>query len=156
MTLTTTPTTTPTTGPDPAPAILPSLSGIHHLGLTVRDIDASERWYADVLGMTRVFVEDHRAGGGHTVVINRADTFLFLGLDYHPQADLERFDERRTGLDHVAMSVDSRADLDAWAHRLDTLGVAHGPIHDKDQPVHAAMVVHDPDGIPVELFWAAG
>jgi catechol 2,3-dioxygenase-like lactoylglutathione lyase family enzyme len=154
MTLTTTPTAR--TDTEAAPAPLPSLSGLHHLGLTVRDIDRSERWYAEVLGMTRVFVEDHPTGGGHTVVINRADTFLFLGLDYHPQADLERFDERRTGLDHVAMSVDSRADLDAWAHRLDALGIEHGPIHDKDQPVHAALLVRDPDGIPVELFWSEG
>ena len=154
MTLTTTPTVR--TDTEAAPATLPSLSGLHHLGLTVSDIEQSEHWYADVLGMTRVFVEDHPTGGGHTVVINRADTFLFLGLDYHPQADLERFDERRTGLDHVAMSVDSRADLDAWARRLDGLGVEHGPIHDKDQPVHAAMLVRDPDGIPVELFWSAG
>jgi catechol-2,3-dioxygenase len=102
-----------------------------------------------------VFVEPHPSGGGHTVVINRPDTFLFLGLDFHPQADLERFDERRTGLDHVALTVDSRSDLDAWGHRLDALGIEHGPIHDKDQPVHAAMVLHDPDRIPVELFWAA-
>jgi glyoxylase I family protein len=137
-------------------AILPSLSGLHHLGLTVRDIEESERWYAEVLGMVRVFVEPHPTGGGHTVVINRPDTFLFLGLDFHPQADLEPFDERRTGLDHVAMSVDSRADLDAWAHRLDALGVEHGPIHVQDQPVHATLVVSDPDGIPVELFWSAG
>ena len=154
MTLTTTPTAR--TDTEAAPAPLPSLSGLHHLGLTVRDIDQSERWYADVLGMTRVFVEDHPTGGGHTVVINRADTFLFLGLNYHPQADLERFDERRTGLDHVAISVDSRADLDAWAHRLDALGMEHEPIHDQDQPVLATLMVSDPDGIPVELFWAAG
>ena len=153
MTLTTTPTVR--TDTEAVPATLPSLSGLHHLGLTVRDIDRSERWYAEVLGMTRVFVEDHPTGGGHTVVINRADTFLFLGLNYHPQADLERFDERRTGLDHVAIAVDSRADLDAWAHRLDALGVEHGPIHDQDQPVLATLVVSDPDGIPVELFWSA-
>jgi len=146
--------TTPTSQIEAVPGTLPTLSGLHHLGLTVRDIDESERWYADVLGMVRVFVEAHPRGGGHTVVINRPDTFLFLGLDFHPQADLERFDERRTGLDHVALAVDSRSDLDAWARRLDALGVDHGPIHDQDQPVHAAMVVRDPDGIPVELFWS--
>jgi len=146
--------TTPTSQIEAVPGTLPTLSGLHHLGLTVRDIDESERWYADVLGMVRVFVEAHPRGGGHTVVVNRPDTFLFLGLDFHPQADLERFDERRTGLDHVALAVDSRSDLDAWARRLDALGVDHGPIHDQDQPVHAAMVVRDPDGIPVELFWS--
>jgi glyoxylase I family protein len=148
-------TTTATTQTDAATATLPSLSGIHHLGLTVRDVDESEHWYADVLGMVRVFVEAHPAGGGHTVVINRPDTFLFLGLDFHPQADLEPFDERRTGLDHVALAVERRSDLDAWTRRLDALGVEHGPIHDQDQPIHAAMVLRDPDGIPVELFWAA-
>jgi len=146
---------TTTANPDVALATAPSLSGLHHLGLTVRDIDESERWYADVLGMVRVFVEPHPTGGGHTVVINRPDTYLFLGLDHHPQADLERFDERRTGLDHVALTVDSRQDLDSWAARLDALGIEHGPIHDKDQPVHAAMVLRDPDGIAVELFWSA-
>ncbi|MFZ2015484.1 MAG: VOC family protein [Nocardioides sp.] len=149
-------TTTPQTQTHAAPTTLPGLSGLHHLGLTVRDIDESERWYAEVLGMVRAFVEPHPSGGGYAVVINRPGTGLFLGLDFHPQADLERFDERRTGLDHVALAVDSRSDLDAWAQRLDVLGVEHGPIHDKDQPVHAAMVVPDPDGISVELFWAEG
>jgi len=148
--------TTPTSQIEAVPRTLPSLSGLHHLGLTVRDIAESERWYADVLGMVRVFVEAHPTGRGHTVVINRPDTSLFLGLDFHPQADRERFDERRTGLDHVALAVDRRSDLDAWAHRLDALGVEHGPIHDQDQPVHAALVVRDPDGIPVELFWSEG
>lgn len=149
-------TTTPTSQTDAESATLPSLSGVHHLGLTVRDIDESERWYADVLGMVRVFVEPHPSGGGYAAVINRPGTFLFLGLDFHPQADQKRFDERRTGLDHFALAVDSRSDLDAWARRLDALGVEHGPILDKDEPVHAAMVLRDPDGIPVELFWAAG
>jgi glyoxylase I family protein len=144
-----------TTHPDIAATTAPSLTALHHLGLTVRDIDESERWYADVLGMVRVFVEPHPTGGGYTVVINRPDTYLFLGLDHHPQADLERFDERRTGLDHVALTVDSRSDLDSWAARLDALGVEHGQIYDKDQPVHAAMVLRDPDGIPIELFWSA-
>jgi len=68
-------------------------------------------------------------------------TALFLGLDYHPQADHERFDARRTGLDHLALRLQDRSDLDAWVARLDALG--------------AAVLVHDPDGIPIELFWSA-
>jgi glyoxylase I family protein len=53
------------------------------------------------------------------------------------------------------LAVERRSDLDAWTRRRDALGVEHGPIHDQDQPIHAAMVLRDPDGIPVELFWAA-
>jgi glyoxylase I family protein len=29
------------------------ISGIHHLGLTVRDVDASAAWYQEVLGFRR-------------------------------------------------------------------------------------------------------
>jgi glyoxylase I family protein len=144
-----------TTHPDVPGTTTPPLAGFHHLGLTVRDIDDSESWYADALGMVRAFVEPHPTGGGHTVVVTRPGTALFLGLDYHPQADRRRFDARRTGLDHVALRLDGRSDLDAWVARLDALGIQHGPVHENDEPAFAAVVVHDPDGIPIELFWSA-
>jgi glyoxylase I family protein len=137
-----------------APTV-PALTGFHHLGLTVRDIEASERWYADVLGLVRLFVEPHPTGGGHTVVMTRPGTDVNLGLDFHPEADRRRFDARRTGLDHLAVQLGARADLDAWVARLDALGVEHGAVHEQDQPAYAAVVLRDPDGIPIELFWAA-
>ena len=133
----------------------PPFAGFHHLGLTVRDVDDSESWYADVLGMVRAFVEPHPTGGGHTVVLTRPGTALFLGLDHHPHADRQRFNARRTGLDHVAQRLDGRSDVDAWVAHLDTLGIQHGTVHERDEPAFAAVVVHDPDGIPIELFWSA-
>lgn len=30
------------------------LAGVHHLGLTVSDVEKSSRWYADVLGFSRI------------------------------------------------------------------------------------------------------
>jgi hypothetical protein len=48
-----------------------------------------------------------------------------------------------------------RSDLDAWVARLDALGTQHGPVHENDDPTYAAVLVHDPDGIPIELFWSA-
>jgi len=144
-----------TTGRDaPGTTTLPAITGFHHLGLTVRDIHTSESWYAEVLGMTRAFVEPHPTGGGHTVVMTRPGTTLFLGLDYHPLADLKRFDARRTGLDHLALRLDERPDLDAWVTRLDALGIDHGEVHETDEPVYAAVVFHDPDDIPIELCWS--
>jgi glyoxylase I family protein len=144
MTLTTDPDTT-----------APTLSGFHHLGLTVRDIDDSETWYATVLGLVRAFVEPHPTGGGHTVVMTRPGTGLFLGLDHHPQADRQRFDACRTGLDHLALRLDHRSDLDDWVAHLDTLGIQHGPVQVQDEPSYATLVLRDPDGIPIELFWSA-
>src|SRR5688500_4926306 len=95
--------------------IVPKLAGINHLGLTVPDVEASEAWYARVLGPTRLFVETHHQGTGHTVILHRPDAPQFtMGLDKHQANRGERFDECRTGLDHVAFYVDERAELDAW------------------------------------------
>jgi catechol 2,3-dioxygenase-like lactoylglutathione lyase family enzyme len=132
----------------------PALTGVHHLGLTVGDIDRSERWYAEVLGLVRAFVEPHPTGGGHTVVMTCPATALFLGLDHHPRADRAQFDPRRTGLDHLALRVADRADLDMWVDRLDGLGISHEPVHENAEPPFASVLLRDPDGIPIELFWA--
>jgi len=144
-----------TTGRDaPGTTTLPAITGFHHLGLTVRDIHTSESWYAEVLGMTRAFVEPHPTGGGHTVVMTRPGTTLFLGLDYHPQADLKRFDARRTGLDHLALRLDGAA-------RPRCLG--HSPGRARDRPRRGPRNrrtclrrrgLPDPDDIPIELCWS--
>ena len=67
------------------------------------------------------------------------------------------FSERRTGLDHLALAVESRPDLDAWADHLDALGIDHSPIVEVGEPSpHAQMTFRDPDGIPIEVFWMGG
>ncbi len=149
--------TTTTEGGGPAVQTAPSLTGISHVGLTVRDVASSEAFYTGVIGLVRVFVEPHSLGDGHTVVMTRPGTALFLGLDHHPDADRQLFSERRTGLDHLALAVSSREDLDRWGSHLDTHGVAHSSIVEVDEPSpHAQMTFRDPDGIPVELFWLGG
>ena len=130
----------------------PTITGYHHLGLTVRDVEASEAWYSEVLGLVRAFVEPHGNGTGYAVVMTRPGIGLFLGLDHHADADREVFDARRTGLDHLALALPTRADLDEWVAHLDAVGVAHDPVHEASDPVPFALVVlRDPDGIPIEL-----
>ncbi len=135
----------------------PSLTGVQHLGVTVRDVAVSEAWYAKVLGLVRAFVEPHSAGDGYAVVMTRPGTGLFLGLDHHPEADRQMFDPLRTGLDHVALGVATREDLDTWCSRLDALGVERDPLFETAEPLPHAMVgLRDPDGIAIELFWFGG
>lgn len=67
------------TEPYPPGQAVPTLSGFHHLGLTVRDIEVSEAWYTKVLGLVRAFVEPHPTGDGYAVVMTRPGTSLFLG-----------------------------------------------------------------------------
>ena len=136
------------------PATVPTLSGLHHIGLTVSDIEASEAWYTRVLGLTRAFVEPHHRGTGYAVVLHRPGSPLFVGLDKHDANRRERFDECRTGLDHVAFQVADRAALDAWVDHLDREGVPHSGITERTEPFpYAILVLRDPDHIQLELIW---
>ena len=132
----------------------PSLQGLHHIGLTVPDIDASETWYTRVLGLTRAFVEPHNGGTGYAVVLHRPGSSLFLGLDKHEANQGERFDESRTGLDHVSFQVADRSELDAWVAHFDQQGVRHSGITEFTKPFPFAVVVfRDPDNLQLELIW---
>lgn len=132
----------------------PAVTGYHHLGLTVCDVDRSEEWYAKVFGFQRAFVEPHNEGSGYAVVMNIPGTPIFMGLDKHDAHEGERFAEHRTGLDHLAIGVASREELDRWVEHLDGLGVAHSRINDITEPFPAAtLCFRDPDNIALELMW---
>jgi len=66
----------------------------------------------------------------------------------HRSGDL--FDPDRTGLDHIALSVDDLDELQRWRARLDRLGVPYR-VHDHGDSRFIALP--DPDGIAWEL-WA--
>jgi glyoxylase I family protein len=71
-------------------------------------------------------------------------------LHTHPRAAGNRFEEYRTGLDHVAFACCDRGELENWAARLDGLGIAHGGI--KDAHYGSGVSFRDPDGIVLEFF----
>jgi glyoxylase I family protein len=134
---------------------VPSVEGLHHIGLTVCDIESSEAWYTRVLGLTRAFAEPHHGGGtGYAVVLHRPGTPLFLGLDKHDANQGQRFEESHTGLDHVAFHVADRSELAAWVEHFDRQGVPHSGINEFTEPFpFAVLVFRDPDNIQLELIW---
>jgi glyoxylase I family protein len=74
-----------------------------------------------------------------------------LGLHGFPDlATTERFDERRPGLDHIAFGCADRDELQAWAARLDELGIEHGDV--MDAGYGSGLSFRDPDNIALELF----
>ena len=74
-----------------------------------------------------------------------------LCLQQHRANPGEPFDPRRTGGDHVAFRVASRAELDEWTTRLAGLGLTWSPVAERDYG--AVVCLRDPDGIQLELFW---
>jgi glyoxylase I family protein len=146
--------TTTATESSPSPRAVPGITSISHVGLTVRDIIASEAWYGEVLGLVRAFVEPHATGDGYAVVMTRPGTALFVGLDHHPEAEGQQFSPLHTGLDHLALHLGTRGDIDEWITHFDAIGVEHEKLFETAEPVpHALVQVRDPDGIPIELFW---
>lgn len=122
--------------------------GIAHVALTVTDLDRSREFYGRLLGSDPVLDED--AGGFYHVVYVLEGGSL-LGLHTHAASnDQPRFSEYRSGLDHVAFGVSSRADLEKWANRLDELGIDHGEI--VDASYGSGLSFRDPDNIALELF----
>ncbi len=128
---------------------------IHHLRLTVTDLERSRQFYTGLLGFD-VAVEsppdDDPAAAeafkilfGGIVMIRGS---LLMGL--RPMAG-DRFDADRVGLDHLSFSVDSRAELERAAELLDEAGVPHGQITSLPSFGIDVLSFADPDGVQLEL-----
>lgn len=143
-----------------ATASRPPLNGFHHFSATVRDVEASVAWYERVLGLQRLpaaFPHFGAETSGYGIVLVDPDAGLSVGLHHHEGNDGQPFDETRTGLDHIAMTVTDRATLDVWATWLDGQGVAHSGVNDTDDPIpYSTLIFRDPDNIQLELIHLAG
>lgn len=130
-----------------------TIGDIHHLGLTVSNVEASAAWYVEVLGFRRVGEFESTDGARRKVFLRHDGLRARLGLTEHRGGSRDRFDETRVGLDHLAFAVADRAALDAWTTRLEAAGVAHSPVARANSiPDAEVLVFRDPDNIQLELF----
>jgi glyoxylase I family protein len=131
---------------------------LHHLALTVSDVDASVQWYCDVFGLTFRMDAPHEGGVGK--VCTNDDWTLGFVLHRHDDNDGGEFHETVTGLDHVGLFVPTRADLESWQDHLERHGVIRSDTADKpltqspiaDEFYGSVLVFRDPDNIQLELF----
>lgn len=117
--------------------------------MSVGDLDASVAWYATVLGFEELFRE--QAEGRRACVMRFPGGPFSVGLVEHAGTAATAFDPAHRGLDHLAFTVGTRADLDRWAEDLGRAGVAHSGVI--DVPPGAILNFTDPDGIALALFW---
>jgi glyoxylase I family protein len=131
---------------------MPTITGGHHIALTVRDAAASAAWYVDILGMQVVLEGDDDQVRFR--VLAHPDSGWILGVREYPGHADGAFDEFRTGLDHFAFGVSSRAELEAWEQELQARGVTFTPI--TETPIGSVIVFRDPDNIQLEFWLPAG
>lgn len=122
---------------------MPEFAGLNHVALTVTDLDVSQRFYTEVLGLLAVL------DVGYARVLMHKGTGFTLALVQHPGASGDRFSETVTGLDHLGLAAADRAELEAWAERLTAAGVDFTAI--QDLPLGHHLNFGDPDGIALEL-----
>jgi glyoxylase I family protein len=134
-----------------------NIDGIHHLRLTVTDVQRSREFYTGLLGF-QVAAESPPADdpaadevfkilfGG--VVLSRGN--LVMGL--RPMAPAgDRFHPDRVGLDHLSFGVASRDELEQAVQLFDERGVTHGVITRLAGFGIDVLPFDDPDGIQLEL-----
>ncbi len=125
-----------------------TLNGLHHVALSVKDLDASAAWYRDLLGLE----EDLRLESEErcSLVLRLPGTSQQVGLVEHRSGG-QGFAPQNLGLDHVAFAVASGEEMRAWAARLHERGVASSGVI--ETPFGAMLFFADPDGIALALFW---
>jgi catechol 2,3-dioxygenase-like lactoylglutathione lyase family enzyme len=121
---------------------------VHHARITVTDPARSREFYTGLLGF-EVMMEFPDG-----VLVTNGSVFLGLrtGPDPAKVSAGDRFDPNRPGLDHLALSVGSKADLESAAEQAKARGVPCGEIVDfGPQFGFYVLMLEDPDGIQIEL-----
>jgi catechol 2,3-dioxygenase-like lactoylglutathione lyase family enzyme len=137
-----------------------SLGPIHHLRLTVTNVQRSQAFYTGLLGFQIAMDAPPPADDpnhdltveilqGGIVMIN-GDTLIGL-RPVDPARAGDRFDPFRCGLDHLSFGVASKAELKAAMQAFEEQGVEHSGITDLPPFGIAVLPFKDPDGIALEL-----
>ncbi|HEX2281830.1 MAG TPA: VOC family protein [Thermomicrobiales bacterium] len=136
----------------------PTRPHLHHIAITVTDLEASIAWYERVFGVAFRMEVPHPGGTGK--ILADEEMQLVFALHRHEANGGEPFTETRTGLDHVGLGVPSRADLEGWQTHLDAQGVRRAPMANQpctQSPIEdhffgSILVFRDPDNVQIELF----
>lgn len=116
----------------------PDLSGIDHVHVFVRDRKLAERWYAEVLGLTRSpSLEFWAADGGPLTVQDSANTLHIALFEREPLPN------RAT----IALRT-SATGLRTWLEHLQAAGL---PVELEDHQVSFSIYFSDPDNNPYEI-----
>ena len=139
-----------------------TLGPVHHIRLTVTDVDRSKAFYTEVLGfqvaMDSLPPEDdefhdvlaENLQGG--VVLMNAGTLIGLRpADSARAQSKDQFDPFRVGLDHMSFHVETRAALEEAKAHLAESGVPHSEISELAPFGLAILPFKDPDGIQLEI-----
>ena len=122
-----------------------SPGAVHHLAMTVTNVERSCQFYTEIVGLQLVATVEPK------VFLSNGSMLLALGPAPDKPLEGDKFNENRIGLDHISFKVGSRADLERAARFLTDRGVSHGEIKDLAGFQIYVLAFRDPDNIQLEL-----
>lgn len=114
---------------------------LSHLGLPIRDLRRSQRFYSAYFGFDPATAQEYQDG---TVIIRNADGF---DLALHP---VEHVEPSPSFL-HAGFRAAHTADVRALLERMEADGVIIA--ERKDEEAYVAFKCLDPDGHRIEVYW---
>ncbi|MDQ6875050.1 MAG: VOC family protein [Actinomycetota bacterium] len=124
---------------------------LNHAVLYVRDVDASVRFYSEVLGFRRVDMTPEGFRGAAFLQApgstNDHDLGMFeIGVGAGPSGA----GRSNVGLYHLAWELDTLAELELMQGKLAEAGALVGS---SDHGTTKSLYGHDPDGLEFEIVW---
>ncbi len=114
------------------------------------DIARSAEWYCEVLGFS--VADEFEGAGFRRARLRHPQASIILTLTAHDRGSGQAFSEMITGLDHLAFSVGTVDDVQAFKRRFEQLGVDHSEVKPARGGAGALITLRDPDNIQLEVF----
>jgi catechol 2,3-dioxygenase-like lactoylglutathione lyase family enzyme len=117
----------------------PASLGIRHVALTVRDLEAAERFWVSIMGYEVEWRPDadnvYLRGGNDNLALHRGAVGGEAGQ-----------------LDHIGIAVAAPADVDAWAAHLRAHGVPLKTEPKTHRDGSRSLYFHAPEGLVVQII----
>jgi catechol 2,3-dioxygenase-like lactoylglutathione lyase family enzyme len=123
----------------------PATTGLRHVALNVKDLDACERFYTELLGMHVAW----RPNANNVYLTSGNDN---LALHRTASAIIPESAQR---LDHIGFVVPEAADVDSWFEFLKSKGVAIVKVPKTHRDGARSFYCQDPAGNTVQMIYLA-
>ena len=117
-----------------------------HVNMFVRDMDVSEKFYTDILGLQ---VMQRMPGFGVFMSANTNQSHEIACLQLGP--DATPIQEKQIGLNHMAWGMETFEDLQAIYDRLQEKRIETSRV--ADHGISKGIYFKDPDGNGIEVFY---